>query len=532
MAFAYGKVSAFTLQERPQGSGKINRLLLANWDSAARLRRVLALLAACLLAGLLSACGSQQKSSQSVPSSADALDPGLRQVYETLGGEPLLGAVISGVFTEDGLTCQLALNAAVCIDPLASGLDRYVFAPLGQKAAAEYQSPDFPDLLAGREVNGIAIFPAFEPLFVSLYETRFAGAPVTAVLYNEKAQRLEQYFENVAMAANLDNPGHGYLLPLGHDACNGRCTADTPQLPGSAAPLTPLPPATIHPAFLPGIARMDGFKIIGNPLTQPYETGDGYVVQVFANVVVRAPLEQLGAMELMPIARQLEMTVMEPVRKQYDKPEGVVFYGDDEDALGYHVPIEFDQFIDQHGGRQTSGEPVAEVLFYEDGAIRQCFENYCLDYSPDPSDAQPVSLYPLGARYLQRALEQGLVNKGVALSELISMDGGPVRILLAEGNAQLPSGEMQTILIGVFNEADQTPIPDVGVRLKLILPDGSSQEFETLHTGAAGQVVVQVSGQQGLESGSLVVYQVCIDELPGDLAVCESDAYIVWDADG
>jgi hypothetical protein len=499
---------------------------LEKFDPVVPARRWLALLVVVLLAGMLSACGSQKISPGSAPSSADSLDPGLRQFYETLGGEPFLGSVISGVVAEDGLTCQLALNAAVCINPAASGLDRYVFAPLGRKAAVEYQSPDFPGLPAGREVNGIAIFPAFESLFDSLYGVRFAGAPVTAVLYNEEAQRLEQYFENVAMAASLDNPTHGYLLPLGHDACNGRCSLDGTQPPGSAVPA-----AIIHPNFLPGLARMDGFKVIGEPLTRPYESGDGYVMQVFTNVVVRAPLDQPGVMELAPIARQLDMIAMEPVRKQYDKPDGVVFYGFDENALGYHVPIEFDQFIDQHGGRQTSGEPVAEVLRYEDSAIRQCFEHYCLDYSTDPADIQRVSLYPLGERYLRRALEEDLVDPGVVLSELTSVDGGSLHVVLAEAKPQIGSGEMQAIHIGVFSRTDQTPLPDVGVHLKLTLPDGSSQEFETMRTSAAGQVVVQIPAQAEIKSGSLVVYEVCLDGLLGDQAVCESDAYVVWDTD-
>ena len=490
-------------------------------------RRVLALLLAGLLAGLLSACGSQQTLPEYVPSSADALDPALRQVYDTLGGEPILGKVISGVVTEGGLTCQLAMNAAVCINPGASGSDRYVFAPLGQLAASEYQSPDFPDLPAGREVNGVAIYPAFESLFDSLYGVRFAGAPVTAVLYNKEAKRLEQYFENVAMAANLDNPAHGYLLPVGHYVCKGRCTVDVTQITGSGVPVP-----IIHPSFMSGITRMDGFKIIGDPLTRPYETGDGYVVQVFANVVARAPLDQPGAMELMPLARQLDMIVMEPVHKQYDKPDGVVFYSQNEDAVGYHVPIAFDQFIDSHGGRLTSGEPVAEVQRYSDGSIRQCFENYCLDYNTDPLATQLVSLYPLGARYLDRALEQGLVDPGIMLSKLISQGEGAVRVVLTQEKLQVRNDEMQSIRIEVVSGTDQTPMPDVGVRLKLFLPDGSSQEFETLYTNADGQVVAQISGQLGLENGSLLVYQACLDELPGDLAVCESDAYIVWNTDG
>jgi hypothetical protein len=495
--------------------------------SVVRSRRVLALLLASLMAALLSACGLQSTSPEHVPSSADALDPTLRQVYDTLGGEPILGMVISGVITEGGLTCQLTMNAAVCINPGANGSDRYVFAPLGKLAADEYQSPDFPGLPAGRVENGITIYPAFELLFDNLYGARFAGAPVTAILYNEDAQRLEQYFENVAMAANLDNPAQGYLLPVGHNVCKGRCTVDVGQKP----PGSGVPAPIIYPGFLPGIVRMNGFKFIGDPLTRPYQTGDGYVVQVFANVVIRAPLDQPGAIELMPLARQVGMIVQEPVRKQYDKPEGVVFYGQGDDVVGYHVPIAFDQFIGSHGGRLTSGEPVAEVTLYAEGAYRQCFENYCLDYNTDPLAAQPVSIYPLGARYLKQAMEHGLIDSGIILSELISLGDQAVRIVLTQEKSQVRSDEMQEIRIEVVSGTDQTPIPDVDVRLKLILPDGRSHEYDPLRTNADGQVVPQISGELNLENGSLVIYQVCLEGLPGDLAVCESDAYIVWDTD-
>jgi hypothetical protein len=272
--------------------------------------------------------------------------------------------------------------------------------------------------------------------------------------------------------------------------------------------------------------RMHGVQVVGDTLTLPLDRADGYVTQVFEGVVARVPTGQRD-MELMPIARLLGMKEMEPGHQKYGLEDGVVFYNIGDGALGYHVPIEFDAFIDSHGGRQKSGDPIAEVLFYEDGAIRQCFENYCLDYNTDPS-MQRVSLYPLGARYLRRALKEGWVDPATVLPGFITLDD--VHIVLAEQQPEVSSDETQVIHIGVFSGDENLAVPDVNVRLKLTMPDGKSREFDPLRTNANGQVVVEISGLD-LPNGSLVVYQACLEELIGDVPVCAADAYIIWDTD-
>jgi hypothetical protein len=151
-----------------------------------------------------------------------------------------------------------------------------------------------------------------------------------------------------------------------------------------------------------------------------------------------------------------------------------------------------------------------------------------LDYNTDPN-MKRVTLYPLGARYLRRALEQEQIDPVFILPGFIVLDD--VRIVLAEEKAEVSNDETQVIHIGVFSGDENMPVPDVSVRLKLTLPDGSSQEFGTLQTDASGQVVAQISGQPELGNGSLIVYQACLEELIGDVAVCAADAYIIWDTD-
>ena len=93
----------------------------------------------------------------------------------------------------------------------------------------------------------------------------------------------------------------------------------------------------------------------------------------------------------------------------------MVFYAVD-GSLGFHVPQLFDDFIADHGGTAISGMPIAEVSEASTGLYRQCFENYCLLYTPANPPGMQLTLEAIGSAYLAKISPADFYGETVVIS--------------------------------------------------------------------------------------------------------------------
>jgi len=471
---------------------------------------------------LLASCSSKSQSAAGdMPGSAISVSPIFQEIYEVLGGSERLGEVVSEVVTIDNLLCQYTINALICADSSKEGVDRYLLAPLGSESGIRGE-PDAPEAREGDKVVGdYIIYPAFVPLYDAMYGTRFTGQPLTLAVYNTDRRRIEQYFENVAFAHDIDAPpGIVYFLSLGYAACGEYCAHLSVELPESAIPSLPVDTISDFPDLFD---RFNGGDYFGKQLTRSFMSEEGCWIQIFENVILydKPGSEERG---LYPISRILGMYSHEPVPYQYGVEHNVIFYFiPEESGLGYHVPLIFDQFIRSYGGLTASGTPIAETVRYEDGALRQCFENFCLDYFREPSGGEGVRVVPLGARYLKMLLRKGKVDPSVILESYPSPE--TIQIWTAEQKPQVSAGETQIIYVAVLHSDLVTRIEGVRTWVELTLPDGTWFTYQVPPTGEDGTSGIVIPPMPELENGSMISYKACM-ETAGE-TVCVSEAYMI-----
>jgi hypothetical protein len=265
--------------------------------------------------------------------------------------------------------------------------------------------------------------------------------------------------------------------------------------------------------------RMGGTAVFGNPLAEPVQTTDGFMEQVYENVVVYSLPDNPASIAFRPLAKILNMPMHQPSQKKYDRRDNVIFYPV-QGELGFHVPIVFDEYIARHGGTETSGNPISETEVIEangERIARQCFENYCLDYYPAAPAEMQVRMAKLGYQY-----EQPSYN---AIPAQVITPVEPLAMLISEEKTQVLSSETQTFYLLVYSDHTKEPRPNVNASLVLMLPDGSNYSYEFPPTGINGWTKMDVLPLPSVSHGTMIAYKIC---LSGDSPVCVSESYLVW----
>lgn len=471
-----------------------------------------------LLAILLGACGSSTaKEASVVAQEKTAVDGLFWDLYVILGGVETFGKAISPVIWEDGYQCQYMMNAEFCYDPALSGVDAYSFAPVVKDGSLMPPSVlDLPPQQGEKLVNGFTIHPDFVPLYEQLYGTLFTGQPMGEAWVNYEKERTEQYFENVILAKDLNDPdGAVYLLPAAYAVCTQYCeVTEAVELP------IPVLRDNVSP-FGSFLSRNQGGDF-GEPLTRAFYTPDGQLMQIFRGAVISAPPDDLEHAHLLPLADDLGMFRMEPIDQAFGTDRSVFFYPITE--KGFHVPIVFDDFITAHGGRHIAGDPIAETAYYDNDVIRQCFENYCLDLQDGPEGVRAV-MTPLGAWYLHRELDAGRISRDVLLPGWVTADQAAIGMGEQE---QKINHKTAQIIIATVHDAQGAPVSDVPGTLRLFLPDNVQQVFDfpaTDHEGIA-YLTLPLFGEKS--DTYILRYTLCL-HLPSGEEVCNDGAYVVED---
>lgn len=445
-----------------------------------------------------------------------SIDPVFREFYTSLGGRNVLGPAITTLFNFRSKQCQYAQNALLCFDSLQQGIARYSLFPLGQSLGIQ-EKPGL-EMSGELVVDGFQIYEEFEPIYHKLYGPLYVGRPLTQPRFNTNKNRIEQYFENVGFYRNLEErAGEVHLLAYGVYACDSDCRYSPPQS-GIVVPSI----SNFEQPFLTQVARLGGLTVFGMALTNPYITAEGRLEQIYENVVLSAPLDDPNSVSLRSLPLQLGMPVSPPGPKVYSEANGVAFYTVDGD-LGYHVPLPFDHFIAQHGGREISGKPLAEVAKLEANLYRQCFENYCLLYDNAAEASQKVRMSPLGMDFIR-------TTQGLPVEEAASFVFEPetVHLLTNAASPRVPSSEPQQFDLTLLRTSDQQPIPDVESSLTLTLPNGKQGVYVLPPSDKSGRSSLTVAPLSPVpDNGSVVAFKICLN-VPSSLPICASDSYLIW----
>lgn len=446
-----------------------------------------------------------------------SVDSVFREFYASLGAKDTLGPAISALFNYRGRQCQYAQNVMMCFDPLAQGIARFNLFPLGDGLGIT----EAPDLSAAGKlvVDGYTVYDEFEEIYHRLYGPLYVGRPLTQPRYNANANRIEQYFENVGFYRGVDEaPGKVHLLSYGVFACSADCRYIPPSISVVAANRS-----TAAQPYLAQVARLGGLTVFGMPLTDPYTAADGNLEQIYENVVLTSPKDDTGNLQLRPVSRLLGIPVSPPGMELKGQAEGVVFYRTD-GILGFHVPLIFDYFIAQHGGREISGSPLGEIAPFKDNVFRQCFENYCLLYDSSAAASLQVRMAPLGLEYLN--LTQAKPVESTPVAEVISPD--TIRLVANPGSPRIPADQVQRFDLYVVRTDNNQPVANVQSMLTLTMPDGVQSSHPLPATDAQGRATLTLPALEPAPlNGTVISFKVCLTGLAGG-EVCTADTYLIW----
>jgi hypothetical protein len=451
------------------------------------------------------------------------IDARFLPLYQTLGGETVLGEPISPILEEGEQWCQYTMNAKMCVIAGRSDLEAYSLAPVVVEGALMPEVSHQPaSQESGKVVNGYVIHPDFIDLFDRLYGTLFAGQPLDNAWINYDRGRIEQYFENVVIAQDLDDPTQtAYLLPVAHAVCTYGCELSIDQ--AVFIPETQSASTQSTSPFSTFLSDVNGF-VFGEPLTKPFINTEGMQVQVFEYVAIAAEPNDLSRAWLLPLSYELDMFETEPSDQRYGIEQDVYFYPVGQ--KGYHVVTWFDAFIREHGGRTIAGNPIAEIAYYEDD-IRQCFENYCLDLVQDSETGLPAAeLAPLGAWYVDKLVDQRILSQDILLVDWVTADD--VQFEIYEQYPMIDHETAQVITLSIISTMTGEPLSGIPSHVTLITPDNQTIELALMNTDGRGISSVSVPAHRDLENGTVIRYEVCVELVSGEEA-CATNAYLVKD---
>jgi hypothetical protein len=371
---------------------------------------------------------------------------------------------------------------------------------------------------------------------------RYVGRPLTEVRYNPDRKRYEQYFENVGFyVLEMDESQTVGLLSYGAWMCDSNCR----QLIGIGAPGPVGPLFAIAPPFLDAVGRL-GSDFVGFAISDVRTTPDGFLEQVFDNIVLVADPNQPGRVLPRAITPIIGMMPDPPMPRSSD-PESY-FYPVQGD-LGYNIPKQFMDYIAQHGGLEVTGQPISERKPGKNDVFQQCFLNLCLEESLRERDYWRIRPAQLGYTYLKfpvsavTATPSGepqaqpsqpadihveppparASNQPVSQTYSDPQNTNQISIQVWADYPMIPPDQSQEIGVMVY----ENDMPMVGVEpdIRVTLPDGNIRTYYMYPTGGDGQSRLQID-PIAAPNMAMIPYEVCIF-LPGGQKLCVKGTYLI-----
>ncbi len=525
-----------------------------------------------LLLLVLVGCADNASDYDSIQPGSITIDPIYREYYDELGGEEVLGPAISPPFSEGNIKYQYVQSALLVFNPNDPSGQRIQLAPLGMEmnvAEPGVQRPDRPNV---RYIDGHIIYPEFVVLYEKLGGARHTGRPISEVHYNPEIKRYEQFFENVGMYILESDPeGKPHLLAYGAWKCDMHCRQQ--PLQGSQV----LTPYRIDEFFIDAVDRLS-IEFTGYAITDAYQTPDGYIEQVYANIVLVANPAESYRVFMRPITERLGI-LKDPLEEELPHPD-FSFYPIQNDKYGYNVLVKFWDYIALHGGPEASGPPITRYTPVRDDVFRQCFKNLCLESRLNASGEIFVKPSPMGYQYKNLSIEPvtattgsgsifsldqqantiqpgeeyssdtPLSNSGdntgfstdierpIDPGALADLDTDPsIEVFTSPQSANQISiqvwesfpmvGQNQSQEIGVMVYENGQPLQGIEPDLVVDLPDGATKNYYMYPTNRDGQTRMLIDPID-LPIGTLIPYQVCIFFLGGE-KFCVRDSFVIWD---
>ena len=427
-----------------------------------------------------------------------SVDPVFREFYELLGGKEVIGPVISIKYEENNKKLQFTTAALMVFDPKAPESSRFQLAPLGN-AMNVSEAPT--------AQNSYEIYPGFLPLFRRLGGTRYTGLPLTSVKADPENHRVVQYFENIGFyQLTTDAPDESHLLHYGVWKCAYACNYESPQ------ESIVMPPSTPGHGISNVVDLLD-FGLTGIPLSEIYVSSEGQEEQIFENVIIYANPASPGGITLRPLPLLLGIPPDEPIAAGGGDGKFIAIEGNE----GFYVPYYFDEYIESNNGYEFIGFPITYYNQISDDLSRQCYENICLEYHPNENDDLKIRPMPLGRQYKQQMDNNSSQGNG-------TNSFNAVTLTVWEQDPVITSSEPQEIHAMVLDNGD--PLKNIDLVLVITKPNGDLETFNFPPTGTDGQASLEV-GALNASNGTLIVYQVCVDNVE-DRPDCISDDYLIW----
>ncbi len=516
---------------------------------------------------ILVACNVDEAGEPASQSVID-VDPTFREYYEQLGGIETLGPAISPLFVAEDHKYQYTQSALLVTDPEAPGGQRIHLAPLGMEMNVSEPAVIQPERANAKYVDGHIIYGEFVSLYEKMGGSRHLGPPISEVHYNPEIKRYEQYFQNVGMYISETDPsGEPHLLAYGAWKCDYECRQQ--PLDGSQVIL----PNVTDQHFTQAVTRL-GIDFTGYAISDAYRTPDGYIEQVFSNVVLVADPQSPSRVFLRPVTESIGI-LSDPLAEPNGEA-GYYFYPIQGEDRGYNVPGYFWDYMALHGGQEASGPPITELSPLRNNVYRQCFVNLCLEVRMDDPDNPQIRPSQLGYSYKEFALEPVVQNQTQAENPAVQLpepaptqpdqsspstpsDEGeslaPSEVIEAPNPDQpqpaLPTQEVfldmensmqvsiqvwesypmlaqnQSQEIGVSISENGVPVRGIEPDLLIELPQGRTKNYYMFPTGEDGQTRMRIDpiNESG---GTLIPYQVCIF-YPGGQRFCVKDSFVIWE---
>lgn len=427
--------------------------------------------------------------------------------YIFLGGEGLMGPIISPLAERDGKFYQYTLNGLMVHDPSAPPTALFKLFPIGKELGIFEKAVPAPEQSDPWYVNGHIVGQPFRQ-FYNKQLSQYYGAPLTEMFYNRLRRRYEQYFEGVAFYQMIDS-GEVGLLTYGALLCGQNCK----QIDAGNSVLDYS--HQIAPVFR-DLVNQTGIRFSGFPISELFFF-DGNWMQVFQNIVLVADSsDHPESARLFSVAKSLGIMPENPLPPSGSK--GMNFYSA-MDGLGYDIPTFFWDYLVAHGGLQVAGAPISHFGAYTENAFRQCFENLCL--IQDNLDTEFAQIYPdqLGYQFL------GLLGHVEAPPQPADEPERATIILrVEEGHPTVRSDQPQEIQITVLRNG--FPVSGVALELTITMPDNSTQNFALPETGADGKSSLLLPVIQA-ENASVILYQVCVVNQE-QANFCYEDSFAIW----
>jgi hypothetical protein len=527
-----------------------------------------------VLALLVAACEDASISTDPLLTKEYAIDPTFRDFYDSHGGESVLGQGISPLFPHNNLYYQYTLNVLMVQDPGAPDGQRFKLGALGSDMGIREEPVPQPEKGGVRYIQGHIIYGLFSPLYDALGGLRFTGAPLTEIHYNPEKRRFEQFFANLGFYWLEGDPADQvHLLAYGAWKCDVHCRTSTPD--SAVVEL----PAHISKRFEDTVNRL-GADFTGYAITGEYQTPDGFVEQVFENVVLVFDPQKPGRVFLRAVTERLGYRP-DPLKNR--DPNSKDYFVKIQGERGYAVPRRIYDYINLHSGFEVSGQPIGAISRVQDAVYQQCFTNLCIQAYLDALGNITVRPAPIGYNYRrlpiqelnQPEVEQAVVQEEAApeakdqsqpeaqsspeiqtqpevqpqveevqpteAPSIVETEspapqqpeatpppepavGGKLIVQPWETLGMVAPGQSQEIGVSVFQGGQ--PMANVEPDLTVSLPDGTQKTYYMYPTGGDGQSKMQVDPVNA-DSGTLVPYKVCIYDVGGE-TVCVEDSFLVW----